>query len=91
MKNQTALNALAAGSVGSAQGLDEAQRRELLLNNTKSLGGSLGTAHKKSLNMSQPGMVGIERDQSTLNDGQFFTLAKTGLLSNLNLSQLIKS
>jgi hypothetical protein len=36
--------------------------------------------------MSQPGMVGIDRDQSTLNDGQFFTLAKTGLLNNLNLS-----
>mmetsp|Transcript_5126 Transcript_5126/g.7825 ORF Transcript_5126/g.7825 Transcript_5126/m.7825 type:complete len:115 (+) Transcript_5126:1762-2106(+) len=36
-------------------------------------------------------MMGIERDQSTLNDGQFFTLAKTGLLNNLNLSQLIRS
>lgn len=36
-------------------------------------------------------MVGIDRDQSTLNDGQFFTLAKTGLLNNLNLSQLIRS
>ena len=88
MNTQTALNALAAGSVGSGQGvLDDAQRRELLLKNTKSLGNSLGTAHKKSLNMSQPGMVGIERDGSTLNnEGQFFTLAKTGLLNNLNLS-----
>ena len=36
-------------------------------------------------------MTGIEREQSTLNDGQFFTLAKTGILSNLNLSQLIRS
>jgi len=90
MNTQTALNALAAGSVGS-NNLDDQQRRDLLLKNTKSLGNSLGTAHKKSLNMSQPGMVGIERDQSTLNDGQFFTLAKTGLLNNLNLSQLIKS
>ena len=36
-------------------------------------------------------MAGIEREQSTLNDQQFFTLAKTGLLNNLNLSQLIRS
>jgi len=36
-------------------------------------------------------MAGIERDQSTLNEQQFFTLAKTGLLNNLNLSQLIRS
>ena len=30
------------------------------------------------------------RDKSTLNDMAFFTLAKTGLLNNLNLSQLIR-
>ena len=51
---------------------------------------SLGTVNKKTLNMSHQypgiGMIGIERDQSTLNDGQFLTLAKTGLLNNLNLS-----
>jgi hypothetical protein len=64
-----------------------------LLKNAKSLGNSLGTANKKSINMSNNdkmlagiGMVGIDRDQSTLNEGQFFTLAKTGLLNNLNLS-----
>jgi len=64
-----------------------------LLKNAKSLGNSLGTANKKSLNLSNNdkmlagiGMVGIDRDQSTLNEGQFFTLAKTGLLNNLNLS-----
>ena len=49
--NSQALNALAAGSVGS-NNLDDQQRRDLLLKNTKSLGNSLGTAHKKSLNMS---------------------------------------
>lgn len=66
---------------------------DLLLKNAKSLGNSLGTANKKSLNLSNNdkmlagiGMVGIDRDQSTLNEGQFFTLAKTGLLNNLNLS-----
>ena len=71
------MNALAAGSVGSnpnAGVLDEAQRKKLLLKQTKSLGNSLGTANKKSLNMSQTGiaglgMAGIDRDQSTLNDG----------------------
>ena len=55
LNSQNALNALAAGSVGSNGNinmLDESQRRELLLKNTKSLGNSLGTAHKKSLNMS---------------------------------------
>lgn len=74
--------------------IEESQRRDLLLKNAKSLGNSLGTANKKTLNLSHNpgiGMVGIERDQSTLNDGQFFTLAKTGLLNNLNLSQLIRS
>jgi len=34
---------------------------------------------------------GIDQNGSTLNDGQFFTLAKTGILNNLNLSQLLKS
>lgn len=75
--------------------IEESQRRDLLLKNAKSLGNSLGTANKKTLNLSHHnpglGMVGIDRDQSTLNDGQFFTLAKTGLLNNLNLSQLIRS
>ena len=54
--------------------MDEGQRRNMLLKNAKSLGNSLGTANKKTLNISQhgnaiPGMTGIERDQSTLNDG----------------------
>ena len=67
MNTQTVLNALAAGSVGSNGALDENQRRDLLLKNTKSLGNSLGTAHKKSLNMSQTGnpgigLTGIDRD-----------------------------
>ena len=69
--------------------------RELLLKNAKSLGNSLGTANKKSLNISNNDkmLAGIiDRDHSTLNEGQqFFTLAKTGLLNNLNLSQLIRS
>lgn len=76
----------------------DGNRGDLLLKNAKSLGNSLGTANKKSLNLSQNndkilGMntTGIERDQSTLNEGQFLTLAKTGLLNNLNLSQLIRS
>ena len=50
-----------------------------LLKNAKSLGNSLGTANKKSINMSNNdkmlagiGMVGIDRDQSTLNEGQFY-------------------
>lgn len=79
------------------QMLDESQRRDLLLKNAKSLGNSLGTANKKTLNISHhgnaglAGLAGIEREQSTLNDAQFFTLAKTGLLNNLNLSQLIRS
>ena len=78
------------------QMLDESQRRDLLLKNAKSLGNSLGTANKKTLNLSHQGnaglgLAGIEREQSTLNDAQFFTLAKTGLLNNLNLSQLIRS
>jgi len=34
---------------------------------------------------------GIDQNGSTLNDGQYFTLAKTGILNNLNLSQLLKS
>ena len=73
------------------QMLDESQRRDLLLKNAKSLGNSLGTANKKTLNLSHQGnaglgLAGIEREQSTLNDAQFFTLAKTGLLNNLNLS-----
>ena len=73
------------------QMLDESQRRDLLLKNAKSLGNSLGTAKKKTLNLSHHGnaglgLAGIEREQSTLNDGQFFSLANTGLLNNLNLS-----
>lgn len=71
---------------------------DMLIKNAKSLGNSLGTANKKSLNLSNNdkmlagiGMVGIDQNQSTLNEGQFFTLAKTGLLNNLNLSQLIQS
>lgn len=71
------------------QMIDENQRREVLLKNAKSLGNSLGTANKKSLNLSNNDkmLAGvIDRDQSTLNEGQFFTLAKTGLLNNLNLS-----
>ena len=32
--------------------IDENQRREVLLKNAKSLGNSLGTANKKSLNLS---------------------------------------
>lgn len=90
MNTQAALNALAANqitqqqqlhqntSVGSGgppnQMIDEGQRRDMLLKNAKSLGNSLGTANKKTLNMSQHGnpglgMAGIEREQSTLNDG----------------------
>ena len=71
------------------QMIDDNQRREVLLKNAKSLGNSLGTANKKSLNLSNNDkmLAGvIDRDQSTLNEGQFFTLAKTGLLNNLNLS-----
>jgi len=53
--------------------LDESQRRDLLLKNAKSLGNSLGTANKKTLNLSHHGnaglgLAGIEREQSTLND-----------------------
>lgn len=75
--------------------IDENQKN-MLINNAKSLGNSLGTANKKTLNISNKGnpgfvMIGIEREQSTLNDQQFFTMAKTGLLNNLNLSQLIRS
>lgn len=72
-------------------------RREIILKNAKSLGNSLGTANKKSLNMSQHvdkiyTSQGIDQNASTLNDGnQYFTLAKTGVLNNLNLSQLLKS
>ena len=52
--------------------IDENQKY-LLINNAKSLGNSLGTANKKTLNISNKGnpgfvMVGIEREQSTLND-----------------------
>ena len=36
------------------------------------------------------GQHAIDQNQSSLNDGNFYTLAKTGVL-NLNLSQLIKS
>lgn len=84
------------GSAGTNMMIDDNARRDLLLKNAKSLGNSLGTANKKTLNMSHQGgaglaMAGIEREQSTLNDQQFFTLAKTGLLNNLNLSQLIRS
>ena len=72
------------------QMIEEHQHRELLLKNAKSLGNSLGTANKKSLNISNNDkmLAGIiDRDHSTLNEGQqFFTLAKTGLLNNLNLS-----
>ncbi len=73
--------------------IDPNKKKDLQLN-AKSLGNSLGTGGKpKTLNDSQNPLVmmGIDRDQSTLNDGQFFTLAKTGLLNNLNLSQLIRS
>ena len=75
--------------------IDDAQRRDLLLKNAKSLGNSLGTANKKTLNISHGGipgigMIGIDRDQSTLNEAQFGTMAKTGLLKDLNLSQLIR-
>ena len=47
--------------------MEDGQKRDLLLKNAKSLGNSLGTANKKSLNMSQNGnggigMSGIERD-----------------------------
>jgi len=68
----------------------------MILKNAKSLGNSLGTANKKSINMSNHvdkmmmGMQAIDQNQSSLNDGNFYTLAKTGVL-NLNLSQLIKS
>jgi len=84
-----------SGGTPNLNMLDETQRRDLLLKNAKSLGNSLGT-NKKTLNMSQGGnmnlgLVGIDREHSTLNDGQFFTLAKTGLLNNLNLSQLIRT
>ena len=41
------------GSGGHIQMLDEAHGRDVLLKNAKSLGNSLGTANKKSLNMSQ--------------------------------------
>jgi hypothetical protein len=49
--------------------IDEGQRRDMLLKNAKSLGNSLGTANKKTLDMSQHGnpglgMAGIEREQS---------------------------
>ena len=64
----------------------------MLLKNAKSLGNSLGTANKKSLNISQNGIPilsgmhgGIERENSTLNDGPLYTLAKTGMLNNLTL------
>lgn len=111
-QQQAALNALAVaqsqlnnkhlqlqnsvGSAGTNMMIDDNARRDLLLQNAKSLGNSLGTANKKTLNISHQGgaglaMAGIEREQSTLNDQQFFTLAKTGLLNNLNLSQLIRS
>lgn len=55
-----------------SQMIDENQKN-LLINNAKSLGNSLGTANKKTLNISNKGnpgfvMVGIEREQSTLND-----------------------
>jgi hypothetical protein len=40
-------------TVGSGnQVIDESHRRELMIKNAKSLGNSLGTANKKSLNMS---------------------------------------
>jgi hypothetical protein len=54
------------------QMIDEHQRRELLLKNAKSLGNSLGTANKKSLNISNNDkmLAGIiDRDHSTLNEG----------------------
>ena len=82
MSTQAALNAIAANqaqnqlqgsSVGSGgtpnmQMLDESQRRDLLLKNAKSLGNSLGTANKKTLNISHhgnaglAGLAGIERE-----------------------------
>ena len=49
-----------------------------MLKNTKSLGNSLGTANKKSINNQDRMLQGIQ-NQSTLNDGQFFTMGKTGL------------
>ena len=82
-------SSVGSGGTANMQMLDETQRREALLKNAKSLGNSLGTANKKSLNLSNNDkmLAGIiDRDQSTLNEGQFFTLAKTGLLNNLNLS-----
>ena len=49
---------------------------DMLIKNAKSLGNSLGTANKKSLNLSNNdkmlagiGMVGIDQNQSTLNEG----------------------
>jgi hypothetical protein len=49
-----------------SQMIDENQKN-LLINNAKSLGNSLGTANKKTLNISNKGnpgfvMVGIERE-----------------------------
>jgi hypothetical protein len=55
------------GSGGTPM-LDESQRRDLLLKNAKSLGNSLGTANKKTLNISHngnaglAGLAGIERE-----------------------------
>ena len=84
------------GSGGQINQFDEKKQRENVLKNAKSLGNSLGTANKKSINMSSHvdkmmmGQHAIDQNQSSLNDGNFYTLAKTGVL-NLNLSQLIKS
>lgn len=62
-----------SGGTPNIHMLDENQRRDLLLKNAKSLGNSLGTANKKTLNISHGGnaglgLIGIDRDHSTLND-----------------------
>jgi hypothetical protein len=56
-----------SGGTPNMQMLDESQRRDLLLKNAKSLGNSLGTANKKTLNLSHHGnqglgLAGIERE-----------------------------
>ena len=70
-------NSVGSGGTQNMQMLEESQRRDLLLKNAKSLGNSLGTANKKTLNISHQagqtglpglGLAGIEREQSTLND-----------------------
>ena len=61
-------------SVGSG-GIHVVDQRQQLLNNAKSLGNSLGTANKKSINMSNyydkmlQGIATGDINQSTLNEG----------------------